>query len=254
MQRLGVEGVLQGRHLVQHHAEAPHVRLEVVRLVLDDFRTQVVGRSHHGLCVVFRGVQHPGNPEIPELHLPALVQKNVLRLQITVQHLALVHVPQRETDLCKPAEYHILRQEFALPLILGSLFLDFHVHVPPIAILHHDAESSLPRHEDFVELDNVGVAAHPFQDRCLLHSLVPLLLAHLHGLHLFHDAECGSSRCWCSGPIYFPAAIPPVRSSCACCSRARVLDKESLAERALAEHADALVLLHGEKILDPASP
>ena len=44
-----IEWRLECAHLVQDDAEGPYIRFEVVRLVLDDLRAQVIWRANNSL-------------------------------------------------------------------------------------------------------------------------------------------------------------------------------------------------------------
>ena len=57
------------------------------------------------------------------------VQKDVLRLQIPMQHLPRMHVLQCDTRLYEPIRNHALLQQIS---VHG---LDFLVHIPPVAVV-----------------------------------------------------------------------------------------------------------------------
>jgi len=89
---LGVEGVLQRRHLVHAAAERPHVRLGVVGLVGEELGTHVVGRADDCGGHVVGALEHSGNAQVAHLDDLVLGQEDVLRLQVSVQDVLLVHV------------------------------------------------------------------------------------------------------------------------------------------------------------------
>mmetsp|Transcript_78579 Transcript_78579/g.240445 ORF Transcript_78579/g.240445 Transcript_78579/m.240445 type:complete len:223 (+) Transcript_78579:296-964(+) len=200
--------MLQGRHLVQDDAQAPDVALEVVGAVLDDFGAEVIRRAHHGLGVILGGVQHPRDAEVAQLDLPGRHEENILGLQVAVQDLAVVHVLEGEVGLHEPLQDHLLAQEQPVAP------LDLHVDVAAVRVIHDDAEPALPCHEHLLKSHNVPVV-HPLQHDRLLDRLFSLLLPHHRSLHLLDHTEL-----ICLG----------------------ILDQISLAERALAEHLDPLVL------------
>lgn len=49
MERLGIEGRLQGSHLVKEDSERPNIRLEVVALTLNNLRGEVIRGSDNSL-------------------------------------------------------------------------------------------------------------------------------------------------------------------------------------------------------------
>lgn len=44
---------------------------------------------------------HPGNPEVAQFDNPVSSEKNVLRLEVSVEHILLMHVPQSQAYLHK---------------------------------------------------------------------------------------------------------------------------------------------------------
>ena len=94
LEALGIECVVEGGHLVKHAAEGPDVGLVVVRLVFEDFRAHVVRRPNARAGKVHGALEHLGDPEVSQHQPPVAQQKDVLRLQVAVQHSFLVHVLQ----------------------------------------------------------------------------------------------------------------------------------------------------------------
>ena len=101
-----LEGMSQAGQLVEDAAQGPEVRpgggqwtpallrpaLVVVGLVLADLRAEVVGRpctlsqprreegrTYAGAGVVHGAVQHPGDPEVPQLQSPGLGRESLAR-------------------------------------------------------------------------------------------------------------------------------------------------------------------------------
>mmetsp|Transcript_7820 Transcript_7820/g.33234 ORF Transcript_7820/g.33234 Transcript_7820/m.33234 type:complete len:719 (+) Transcript_7820:931-3087(+) len=113
---------LQRRDVVHHAPETPHVRLVVVRLLLDHLRTRVRHRAHRGsssparfgaflfVTLVYRisrrqrlRGQRRGEPEVHQLNAPRVpVHQNVVRRDVPVHHPRfVVHVAQRQQNLGK---------------------------------------------------------------------------------------------------------------------------------------------------------
>ena len=92
VQTLRVEGRLQRAHFVKEHAQGPYVRLEAVRLRLDDFRREVVRRANDGLGFRLGFTEHSGNAEVSQLDHVVFSEENVLRFQISVQYLPIMNM------------------------------------------------------------------------------------------------------------------------------------------------------------------
>ena len=58
IERIGVEGMVEGRHFIQHAPERPYVGFVAVLLVLEDLRAHVVRRTDARLRKVHRAVEH----------------------------------------------------------------------------------------------------------------------------------------------------------------------------------------------------
>lgn len=99
MERLSVEGRLEGSHLVKQDTEGPDVRLKVVALTLDDLRGEVVRSSNDSLGSGTGVREDTSDSEISKLHDTALSQEDVLRLEITMEDLLIVSVLDSQADL-----------------------------------------------------------------------------------------------------------------------------------------------------------
>ena len=77
---LGLEGRAAGHHLVDQAAEAPPVHRLLVALAVHDLGRQVLGRAADRLRALGLG-QDLREPEVGELHVPLLVDQDVLGLQ-----------------------------------------------------------------------------------------------------------------------------------------------------------------------------
>ena len=85
-------------HLVQHGAEAVDVGALVAALALDLLRRHVVRRAHHRRKARKRQPTQPrrlGDAEVHDAQRAVVAEHHVLRLQVAVDHVLLVHVVQR---------------------------------------------------------------------------------------------------------------------------------------------------------------
>ena len=94
---------LAGEGLVQQAAEAVHVAAPIdLALARGLLRTHVLGRPHHqpglGQPHIRRGAYRQRDPEVRDDGF-AFVEQDVLRLDVTVDHLPLVRVIERGGDL-----------------------------------------------------------------------------------------------------------------------------------------------------------
>lgn len=112
--------MLQRAQFVKNAAEGPHVTLVGVRLALADFGRHVVWGSLDGEGLVVRVFQNFANAEVAELDGVVAREKNVLRLQIAVQNVALMHVLEGEAHLNEPVHDF----GFAKVFVFGALLLD----------------------------------------------------------------------------------------------------------------------------------
>ena len=107
MERLRVEWWMKGAHFEEQNAEGPNVGLEAIWLILNDLRCEVVRRTNDRLCLRLGVTQDSCDTEISELDHVALRQENVLRLQVSVQYLAIMDVLERKTYLSEPVEHMV---------------------------------------------------------------------------------------------------------------------------------------------------
>ena len=121
METRRVEGRAQRTHFVEQHAERPDVRFEVVRLTLNDLGREVVRCADYSLCLGARVRENASDAEVPELDDVTLCEEDILALEISVQHLAVVAVLDCETDLCEPVEDLVLGEVVEL----AALRLEF---------------------------------------------------------------------------------------------------------------------------------
>mmetsp|Transcript_6853 Transcript_6853/g.12421 ORF Transcript_6853/g.12421 Transcript_6853/m.12421 type:complete len:232 (-) Transcript_6853:220-915(-) len=124
--------MFQRRHFVEHAAEAPDVALEVVRLALNDLRRHVVRGADDGLRHFHRPTQHPCDAKVAQFDVAVFGQKDVLGLQVAVEHLRRVDELQTAQNLVDEVLAVVVRQRLsgADDLVqIGVHQLIHHVHV-----------------------------------------------------------------------------------------------------------------------------
>ncbi len=139
--RVGVEWQLAGGQLIEHHAERVEVGAVIARLA------QPLLRRHIGRGPDRRargGVAWPGenlgDPEVGEDHTPAGVHHHVRGFDIAVDHVVLVSVSQRLSDLARDLDRGLERER--LPAVGQAFeaglercaFDEFHDHVRRAAL------------------------------------------------------------------------------------------------------------------------
>ena len=126
----GREGRRQRDNLVKRTAHRPHVRLGVVAHSLHHLRSHVERRPHSRLRHVLGELEDAGDAEVAHLDVPLLrvrcgeradlVEKQVLRLDVAVDHLLGVEVVKDERCLQEPFE-HLLGGKRSASLLFDSL-------------------------------------------------------------------------------------------------------------------------------------
>lgn len=162
----GCEGRRQRDDLVKRAAHRPHIRLGVVAHSLHHLRSHVERRPHGSLRHVLRELEDARDAEIAHLDVPLLwvtrghrvdlVEKQVLRLDVAVDHLLRVKIVKDERRLEKPLE-HLLGGERRASLLFDPL-----VHVACV-LSGEQAHTSrtVPHHnEDAAVVLAVVVVAH----------------------------------------------------------------------------------------------
>mmetsp|Transcript_19813 Transcript_19813/g.55082 ORF Transcript_19813/g.55082 Transcript_19813/m.55082 type:complete len:276 (+) Transcript_19813:1787-2614(+) len=168
----GVEGVLEGRHLVQHTAKGPDIALVVVRLAVAELRGEVVGSSHRGLGKASWAAQHLGEAKVAELDLHFLRDKDVFCFDVTVEDVLLVEVLQGQEHLGCKVDNLGLREG-----LLGALNMLEEAAI--VGVLHHHVKDAVLDKGAVVARD-VGVR-HSRQNLDLIHdSLLVLRVGFVH--------------------------------------------------------------------------
>jgi len=155
VRRLGVlEGQVAAHHRVQHHARAPDVRADaVVLLAGNHFGRSVAGRTTGCLQqLVF--LVHVTETEVDNLECLVVVEQQVLGLEVTVAHAALVQVLDARDQL--------LVELARLLLLQTRVPHDVVEQLAAVGVLH-DHEELLLGLDDLVQLDDV-VVAHLLQN------------------------------------------------------------------------------------------
>jgi hypothetical protein len=111
----GLEGMLERGHFVKNTTERPNIALVVVRLVLTDFRRKVVRGADSCTCKLMSAMKNACNAEVSELDDVFLRKEDVLRFQIAVKDLAIVHMLQGKANLDKHVQNLIFSKMNSLP-------------------------------------------------------------------------------------------------------------------------------------------
>jgi hypothetical protein len=101
--------MLQSAEFIQNTAKGPDVTLVVVRLLLTEFRGQVVGCSYHSMSKVSSLVEHFSYTQVTYLDLVFFGQKHVDGLDVSVQDLVSMEVLESLTHLNKELPNLLLR-------------------------------------------------------------------------------------------------------------------------------------------------
>lgn len=118
MDVLTVKGRPQSAKLVEEHTDAPNVALVVVRVVLNDLRTQVVGRTDHSLGQLVGRLHNARDTEVAKLYYVICGEEDIQCFDIAMHDLAVVAVLQCEHYLREPVEDLLLRE-----VVFGDLRL-----------------------------------------------------------------------------------------------------------------------------------
>mmetsp|Transcript_60896 Transcript_60896/g.154735 ORF Transcript_60896/g.154735 Transcript_60896/m.154735 type:complete len:209 (-) Transcript_60896:408-1034(-) len=132
-QRLGLEGMPQDTHLVEHATQRPHVTLVIVGLPLADLGRHVVRRPQHRHRDGRSVVQHPGDAKVTDLHnfvIPG--QQHVGGLQVPMENLEHVRVGDAVKHLSEEAKHAALGQILLAP---GPV-VQPHPQIATVEVLH----------------------------------------------------------------------------------------------------------------------
>ena len=119
----------------------------------------------------------------------SFAQKDILRLQVSVENLAIVHVLDREGYLREPFEYLVLGEVIprAGGLVLVLSVFDALRDVSTFAILHDDTEDTLARAVDFSETRDVRMVEN-LEDARLSQRRLLLIFVHFGDFYLLDDS------------------------------------------------------------------
>ncbi len=187
MQGGGVEGRLEGAHLIEQDTQRPDVGFERVRGALDYLRGEIIRCADDSFGFRSSIWENSCNTEISKFHNVLLCQEYILWLQISMQDLAIMAVLQRQAYLREPVKHLVLREVLHLPRRLPFLvlLLDPWLQVSPIGVVHDDAQFPFLRLVHLPKPDDVRVLQH-FQDLGLTQRLFTLVFAHLGNVYLLN--------------------------------------------------------------------
>eukprot|EP00042_Codosiga_hollandica_P054914 m.755144 g.755144 ORF g.755144 m.755144 type:complete len:424 (+) comp59009_c0_seq1:1115-2386(+) len=179
---VGFEGRLSGKHLVHEHAQGPPVHTGAVRLFLDDLRSNVVGSAAESVGGVDPADAFLAHAEISHLDVAIRVEHDVVELEITVDHTALVQEQQCTDDFG--------RIEARARLIELAGTLDLEHQITAVHVLHHKVET-VGCLEARVQLRQEGMLAGQLENALFRHCALDIvilddhvLLQHLDGVNL----------------------------------------------------------------------
>lgn len=134
---LGLEWRLQTSHLVEHDAERPNIRFEIVRTIFPDLWAGIIRRPCLRVKKAFSRLDNFGNIEVGEFALAFAADQNVRALYIAVHYVEVVEGLEAAQALDERRPQLVLGEARA-PLGVG---LNFMKNVSFLAVLHDQAQS-----------------------------------------------------------------------------------------------------------------
>lgn len=151
--RVAGEQGLALRHFGENAPDGPHVDARGVLLAAqEDLRRPVPERDHLVRVRPERHAERPGKPEVGDLQVPLLVDQQVLRLEVSVQHPVRVAVVDALHELHHELLHHVLAHALAL---WNRLHVLLEVHVEK---LKHQVDLVRVRVHNVVERNDVVVS------------------------------------------------------------------------------------------------
>ena len=147
MEAVAFEWAAEGAELIQDATQHPHVRFVVVFLSHANLGGQVVWRTRLSLGHVQRIVELLWDAKVTNFSFVVFGEEDVLRLDVSVNDVPLVDVPQGQSELAKPVKYLLFRQTCVL--LLPGL-LDLHLKVAILCIFSHNTQLLLFVHKRFM--------------------------------------------------------------------------------------------------------
>lgn len=123
----------QRAHFVENTTKTPNIAFAIVLLLLHNLRRHVVWSANSSLCLLHGPTKDPRNAEISHFNNPRAGEKNILRLEVSVQDLSVVDMLYCQTYLHKPIEHLRLLQQPSKSLLQVVL------QVAAVRVLHHNA-------------------------------------------------------------------------------------------------------------------
>jgi len=165
--------VPQCHHLVEDATEGPDITFLVIRLFLADFRREVIGRADGCLGAIISMLEDSSDAEIADFNLTALSHEDVLRLQVTMQDLAVMDVLNGEGHLDEPVEDLVLTVANSPDFLL---IRNLSIKIAAICVVHHNAKTPLI-HEGFLVGNDIRVP-HGFENVHLVNCIFTLFAVH----------------------------------------------------------------------------
>lgn len=124
----------ESTQLVQNAPQTPNIGFIRIRLILTNFRRQIIRSAHSGLRIFIGFLQNFGNPEIPDFDLPIRSQKNITSLEISVQNFQIMNILHSIEHLNEP----IQNQFFGKFLFSLFTLIDVFLEIAFRTILHNN--------------------------------------------------------------------------------------------------------------------
>ena len=106
---LALEGRAAGHQLIEDDAEGEEVGPAVDRAAPELLRRHEAGRADHLVGLGQVGAGKPRHPEVGDLHLPALAEQDIGRLDVAVHDPAAVGIVETGGDLQADADRLVRR-------------------------------------------------------------------------------------------------------------------------------------------------
>jgi len=154
------------QHLVHDNASAPPINCTAIIRVFEHLRSQIFGCSAESVGCSVVGDVLLAQPEISNLNVPVLVQKQVLQLQVSVNYIVEMQITGSKGTLGNALKVRHDEVVIASPqsrndfgsieasTFLGKNFivLQMEIQFAAVDVLHHEAEALVSAERIFQRL------------------------------------------------------------------------------------------------------